>query len=171
MYLECTSHLPLATHSTHGLHDNKLGAEKMKNVNSVHLGAKRRGFTLVELVIVVLVIGILTAVAAPKMMNTANSARINGTKQSLFVLRDALENFKAQTGAYPTSATITTATGLQPYLSGGAFPVNQITTANPVATVTGGTGPFASVQGTAGGWAYDQSSGEIRINDTSAITF
>ena len=140
--------------------------QKMMLAPSVNRGAKRRGFTLVELVIVVLVIGILTAVAAPKMMNTATNARISGTKQSLMVLRDALELFRAQNGAYPSVATINTNTGLMPFLS-GPFPINQVTTANQIATVVAGTSPITATVGTAGGWSYDVATGELRANDAS----
>ncbi len=137
---------------------------------SVQRGAKRRGFTLVELVIVVLVIGILTAVAAPKMMNTASNARVSGTKQSLFVLRDAVELYRAQNGSYPTLVNLPTASGLLPFLS-GPFPINQVTTANQVATAQAGTSPISAVVGTAGGWVYDAASGELRVNDASGITW
>ena len=133
---------------------------------SVNRGAKRRGFTLVELVIVVLVIGILTAVAAPKMMNTAANARISGTKQSLMVLRDSLELYRSQNGAYPTLVNMPTAAGLMPFLS-GPFPINQVTTANQVATVVAGVSPITATVGTAGGWSYDVATGELRANDAS----
>lgn len=144
--------------------------QKMMLAPAVNRGAKRRGFTLVELVIVVLVIGILTAVAAPKMMNTATNARINGTKQSLMVLRDSLELYRAQNGSYPTVANMPLAAGLLPFLS-GPFPVNQVTTANPIATVVAGTTPISAVVGTAGGWSYDAATGEIRVNDASGLAW
>jgi general secretion pathway protein G len=140
----------------------------MQKIISGTGAAKRRGFTLVELVIVVLVIGILTAVAAPKMMNTASSARMNGTKQSLAVLRDALELFRSQsaTSAYPTTATI--ATGLAPYLS-GPFPIAQVGTNQNAAVANSTQNPITTVEAGAFGWAYNQSTGEIRVNDASSI--
>lgn len=142
----------------------------MQLVMSGPRGAKRRGFTLVELVIVVLVIGILTAVAAPKMMNTASNARTNGTKQSLMVLRDALELSRSQspTGAYPTTATIVTS--LQTYLS-GPFPISQVGTNQNAAVANSTQNPIATVEAGAFGWAYNQTTGEIRVNDTSSIAW
>lgn len=130
--------------------------------------SKRRGFTLVELVIVVLVIGILASVAAPKMMNTATTARTNGTKQSLGVLRDALELYRAQNGSYPTAATITTA--LQPFLS-GPFPTAQVGTNQNAAVAASTQNPIATVESGAYGWAYNQTTGEMRVNDASSITW
>ena len=65
---------------------------------------KRRGFTLVELVIVILIIGILAAIAAPKLFDTSNDARENGTRQSLNVLRNAIQLYKAKNGALPGEA-------------------------------------------------------------------
>ncbi|MGN6136167.1 MAG: prepilin-type N-terminal cleavage/methylation domain-containing protein, partial [Aureliella sp.] len=59
---------------------------------------KRKAFSLVELVVVVLILGIIAAVAAPRMFDTAGDARKNSTKSSLAVLRDAIELYKAQTG-------------------------------------------------------------------------
>ena len=51
---------------------------------------------MIELVVVVLVMGILAAVAAPKMFDTATNAKVNATRQSLVVVRDAIELYKAQ---------------------------------------------------------------------------
>ena len=62
---------------------------------------RRKAFTLVELVIVVLVLGIIAAIAAPKMFDTANDARQNATRQSLAVIRDAIQLYRAANGALP----------------------------------------------------------------------
>ncbi|EMI21476.1 secreted protein containing Prepilin-type cleavage/methylation [Rhodopirellula maiorica SM1] len=125
----------------------------------------RKGFTLVELVVVVLILGILAAVAAPRMFDTAGNARDNATRQSLVVIRDAIDLYKAQTGEYPELTSLTT--DLKPYLQ-GAFPATQVGS-DPGAGVVAGTSPLSTATD-AGGWIYDEATGEFCVNDTDYIT-
>lgn len=133
----------------------------------------RRGFTLIELVVVVLVMGILAAVAAPKMFDTATTAKVNSTRQSLMVVRDAIELYKAQTGAYPGEAGSGTdlQTDLSTYLK-GPFPKSSVPGAGggaDVRYVTSGTGTGA-VSGTQD-WAYNNQDGSFTINAATYSTY
>ena len=129
---------------------------------------KRAGFSLIELVVVVLILGILAAVAAPRMFDTANNARQNGTKQSLSVIRDAIELYKSQNGSFPPAATM--ATALKPFLK-GPFPSVQIG-ANQNANVVASTqNPIASAEAGGAGWAYNQTTGEIVVNEAAYMAW
>lgn len=134
----------------------------MKTTSSVQGPSRRSAFTLIELVIVVLVLGIIAAIAAPKMFDTATNAREAASRQSLTVVRGAVELYRAQTGAYPSAASITT--DLRPYLQ-GPFPAPQVGANAGNATVVASTqNPIATAESGTDGWAYNATTGEVRIN-------
>ena len=58
--------------------------------NSVFLKLDPGGFTLIELAIIIVVLGILAAVAVPKFADMADSSKINATRQELSALKQAV---------------------------------------------------------------------------------
>lgn len=67
-----------------------------KNMNS-----GRRGFTLIELLVVMAIVATLLSVVAPRYFDHLERAREVSLQQSLVVMRDAIDKFRADTGAYP----------------------------------------------------------------------
>jgi len=66
----------------------------------------RKGFSLVELVIVVLILGALAAIAIPRIITGANTARINACITNVDVINSQMEMYKANEGSYPTLAVL-----------------------------------------------------------------
>jgi general secretion pathway protein G len=65
------------------------------------------GFTLVELMIVVSILGILAALVIPKFTNASEMAQVSSTKDQLRLLRIALERYKLDhSDSYPAIGTI-----------------------------------------------------------------
>lgn len=63
----------------------------------------QRAFTLVELLVVMAIIATLLSIAVPRYFQHLDLARENSLKQTLSVLRDTLDKFHADTGAYPAT--------------------------------------------------------------------
>lgn len=61
----------------------------------------RRGFTLIELMVVMAIIAVLLTIAAPRYFNHLDRAREATLRQTLAVVRDAIDKFHGDTGAYP----------------------------------------------------------------------
>lgn len=63
----------------------------------------RHGFSLVELMIVLAVLGILAALVVPRYTNATERARENGLQRQLQTVRGQLEHYRQTEGEYPAS--------------------------------------------------------------------
>ena len=86
---------------------------------------RRNGFTLVELVVVIMILGILATLAVPKLLNTAGRAKDNGLKQTLAVIRNAIELYTAENDGDLPGQTDDLPGDLTPYLRGD-FPTAPV---------------------------------------------
>ncbi len=71
----------------------------MKNVRR----APRRGFTLMELLLVLVILGVLAALVVPKFTNRTQQARETAAKTDVSTIQGALDAFEIDTGRYPTT--------------------------------------------------------------------
>lgn len=69
------------------------------------LGA-RNGFTLIELVVVVAILGILALIVTPKVLGAIANARTNGFKSSAKQIQVGMERMYAEKGAYPVGTAM-----------------------------------------------------------------
>jgi general secretion pathway protein G len=69
------------------------------------LSAKRRsrGFTLLELMVVVVIIGVLAALIAPTVLSRIGEAKGTAAKSDIASIMNALKMYKLDNGRYPTS--------------------------------------------------------------------
>ncbi|HLQ66208.1 MAG TPA: prepilin-type N-terminal cleavage/methylation domain-containing protein [Candidatus Limnocylindrales bacterium] len=111
------------------------------------------GFTLIELVIVIVILGILAAVAIPKYEDMREQARVATVKGQLGSIRSAVAIQYAR-NALNGSATFPTLDGT--IFGDGRVPKEPINNSSAVKTTPG-------VDDT-GGWQYTAATGIVKIN-------
>ena len=133
---------------------------------------KRNAFTLVELLIVVIILGILAAVVIPQFSDASTDARMSSLMFDLREVRKQIDLYRHQhNGSFPGQATIsdelTKKTDADGTLNaaGKYGPYMQRIPTNPF--TVGGTGNDITNTAAAASkaWFYDATTGEFKAND------
>lgn len=66
-------------------------------------GRFQRAFTLIELMVVMVIIAVLLTIAVPRYFTHLDRAREVALRESLAVMRDAIDKYQGDTGKYPES--------------------------------------------------------------------
>lgn len=94
---------------------------------------RERGFTLLEILVVVAILGLLIGLVAPKALQLLGGAKVNVAKQAIERLVGVLDIYKLDAGNYPSSqqglaALMEKPTGVSnwngPYLKGDRLPLD-----------------------------------------------
>ncbi|MCL5282147.1 MAG: prepilin-type N-terminal cleavage/methylation domain-containing protein [Planctomycetes bacterium] len=139
-------------------------------------GYTRRGFSLLEVVIVVAIIAILAAIGIPRMSRGAKGASDAALTGDLATLRNAIDLYAAEhSGAFPTTIDVTAQLTQYTNIS-GVVSTTKTTTAIygpymrsipplPVGTKKG-SAKIADANGVGVGWIYSSTDGTIKANTT-----
>ena len=130
---------------------------------------RQSGFTLVEILIVVVILGILAAIVIPQFTNASESAKSSSLTSQLQTIRSQLELYQVQhNGSYPTLAQLQASWGVMTSKTdatgtinaSGAFgPYLQQPPKNPVQN----SSTVAAAAAAGVGWVYDASTGAIKV--------
>lgn len=132
----------------------------------------QKGFTLLELIIVIVTLGILSTVAITKYRDLSGETKISACKHSLMGMREAISIWRMNNIANNGSASWPPLDSLAKVdcVIAHSIPPNpfQSSTNAPDSIVTGVT--KGVIVGTRGGWAYKAATGEIWANTGSSIS-
>jgi general secretion pathway protein G len=143
---------------------------------------RRQGFTLVEVLIVVVIMAVLAATIIPQFSDSARDAKISTAKFNLQTLRTQIQFYRAQhNGALPGAAwaELTSKTDASGAIGTGAthvygpyitqIPDNPFTNSNKI-TAAAANPPAAASGATDAGWLYHAASGNVWIDDADLLT-
>ncbi len=75
----------------------------MRNNERKVLSGCQRGFTLIELMVVMIILGLLAALVVPKMFGKLETAKTNATYAQIELFGTALDSYRLDVGKYPST--------------------------------------------------------------------
>ena len=133
-----------------------------------------QGFTLIELMIVVAIIGILAAVALPKFAASVERSREAATRGNMGTLRSSIAMYYGDVeGIYPAYLDTQQTYSFSKYLSDHIPAVKATHSGVGVGTSESPSGTWVlhtsdeSITATGQGWRYNPGTGRIFVNSTA----
>ena len=144
----------------------------------MHRKARRSGFTLVEVLIVVVILAILAAAVVPQFSSSTQDAKFSTSIFNLQTLRAQVQVYKAQhNGVYPdTLDKLTIATSKAGGTASGNDSYGPYLLEVPECPIVGSADEVASTATTpvvvtgGAGWVYNKDTGRIWINHADYLT-
>src|SRR6266404_3379180 len=89
----------------HGYRSEELkrGRRYMRGLTNVADTVRNRGFTLLELLVVMVIIGLLAGFVAPRYFSQVGKSRVKAARAQIDALDKALEQFRIDVGRLPTT--------------------------------------------------------------------
>lgn len=124
----------------------------------------QRAFTLVEILIVVVILGILAAIVVPQFVGAVEESAVTTTKSELEKLRRAVEVFQVRNGHELPAVAAGDGTWGDLIVSSGAYlkepPANPYVSGVNAKVIVIGDAPDATYQ-TAHAWIYNDATGQV----------
>ena len=83
----------------------RVGVPRGDEMTMFSHGTRKRGFTLIEVLIVITVLAILALIIIPRMASASRRGREASLRADLKQMRDAIERFEANTAGWPPALT------------------------------------------------------------------
>jgi len=83
----------------------------MKEEREMNYIKRENGFTLIEVLAVIIIIGVLGAIVIPKLASSTANARRKADVATAHEVKTALDRYQLETGAYPKNADLTVSDG------------------------------------------------------------
>ncbi len=148
--------------------------------------SKRNGFTLVEILIVVVIMAILAATIIPQFSDSTTDAKASNAKFNLHTMRSQIETYRAQHNYVSPTADLsellvrTNGSGVKMPVGGDAedypygpymrqLPTNPFTNSDAVKSITNDPAAAGDVDAT-NGWLYNATTGGIWLNHDKFYT-
>jgi len=135
---------------------------------------REKGFTLIELMIVVAIIGILAALAVPKFAQLIEKAREAATKENFATIRSAVDIYYGDhEGVYPEYLDASSAYDFSKYIADHVPPVKASHAGIGIGTVESPEGTAVIyttdelINATGTGWLYNFKDGKIFVNSSA----